>query len=78
MDFELKPVNDTGYVEIKHTLKYVKPTKNGKSSEESATKTPMFVDNFGYLTCSQQDQTTWVPNEKGDLMVRPVSPIKGK
>jgi hypothetical protein len=34
--FELSQIGDSSSVQVKHTLKYVKPTKNGKVSEENA------------------------------------------
>jgi hypothetical protein len=53
---EFDQIGDSSSVQIKHTLKYTKPTKNGKQSEENTTTTPMYVDNLGYLTISPQTQ----------------------
>lgn len=62
---KVKPVNENGYVEVEHGMKFIKPTKSGKSSEEAATKTPMFADNLGYLTLNRQDQDDLFPKETG-------------
>lgn len=53
---DLDRIGDSSSVQVKHTLKYVKPTKNGKSSEENSTSTPMYVDREGYLTISPETQ----------------------
>jgi hypothetical protein len=54
--FELDRIGETSSVQVKHTLKYTKPTKNGKTTEENTTSTAMYVDNLGYLTISPQTQ----------------------
>ena len=53
---DLDLIGDSSSVQVKHTLKYTKPTKNGKSSEENTTTTPMYVDREGYLTISPETQ----------------------
>lgn len=53
---DLGRIGDSSSVQVNHTLKYVKPTKNGKSVEENSTSTPMYVDNLGYLTIHPQTQ----------------------
>jgi len=53
---DLDQIGDSSSVQIKHTLKYSRPTKNGKTSEENTTSTPMYTDNLGYLTISPQTQ----------------------
>jgi len=54
--FDLEPIGESSSVQVKHTLKYVKPTRNGKSSEENTTSTPMHVGKEGYLTISPELQ----------------------
>lgn len=54
LTFELDQIGDSSSVQVKHTLKYTKPTKRGKSSEEDATTTPMYVDKDGFLTISPE------------------------
>lgn len=53
---DLEQIGASSSVQVKHTLKYVKPTANGKSSEENTTSTPMYVNNLGYLSISPQTQ----------------------
>ena len=53
---DLEQIGDSSSVQVKHTLKYSKPTKNGKATEENTTSTPMYVDGNGYLTISPQTQ----------------------
>ncbi len=53
---DLEQIGDSSSVQIKHTVKFVQPTKNGKASEENTTSTPMYVNNLGYLTVSPQTQ----------------------
>ncbi|PPK72647.1 hypothetical protein B0F88_10380 [Methylobacter tundripaludum] len=53
---DLDRIGDSSSVQIKHTLKFSRPTKNGKTSEENTTSTPMYADNLGYLTISPQTQ----------------------
>jgi len=53
---DLEQIGDSSSVQTKHTLKYARPTKNGKTTEENATSTPMYVDNLGYMTISPQTQ----------------------
>lgn len=54
--FDLEPIGDSSSVQVKHTLKYCKPTKNGKQSEENTTSTPMYVGKDGFLTISPELQ----------------------
>ncbi|WP_197026935.1 hypothetical protein [Methylomonas sp. 11b] len=41
---------------MNHTLKFSKPTRRGKATEEMTTSTPMYVNNLGCLTISPQTQ----------------------
>ena len=54
---DLDQIGDSSSVQVKHTLKFNKPTKNGKATEENTTSTAMYVDKDGYLTISLQTQT---------------------
>jgi hypothetical protein len=56
MIFDLKQIGDSSSVAVSHTLKYSKPTTNGKMSEENKTVTPMYVNRDGYLTISPELQ----------------------
>lgn len=67
---ELDRIGDSSSVKVKHTLKYVKPTTNGKMAEENTTSTPMYVDNLGYLTISPQTQDDLFKTNGGDNIAR--------
>ena len=54
---ELEQLGDSDSVKVKHTLKYCKPTRNGKAVEENTTTTPMYVNKDGFLTISPELQT---------------------
>jgi len=54
--FELNQIGDSDSVQVKHTLKYSKPTRNGKATEENTTTTPMYVNKDGFLTISPELQ----------------------
>ncbi|TPQ24912.1 hypothetical protein [Methylomonas koyamae] len=56
IEIELDKIGDSSSVTVAHTLKVSKPTKRGKATEEDTTSTPMYVDNFGYLTIAPQTQ----------------------
>ena len=66
---DLDRIGDSSSVQVKHTLKYLKPTKNGKYTEESTTSTPMYVGKEGYLTIS--------PETQEDVFKNNISKIKG-
>ncbi|WP_347989470.1 hypothetical protein [Methylomonas sp. AM2-LC] len=54
IQIDLEQIGNSSSVTVKHTVKYAQPTRNGKSSEEATTSTPMYVNNLGYLTINQQ------------------------
>lgn len=72
LDFD--PIGESDSVKVKHTLKYNRPTKNGKQTEENATTTPMYVNREGYLTISPQLQEDLFKNNQSDNVVN----LKGK
>lgn len=49
----LEHIPGTHQVHIAHEIKFSKPTSTGKSSEETAGKTAMFVGKFGALSLAQ-------------------------
>lgn len=59
IEFDLKQIGETQQVNVKHTLKYVKPTKRGKATEEDATQTPLYVAKNGDLALFHHDQATF-------------------
>lgn len=71
--FEMSQIGDSHSVQVKHTLKYSKPTRNGKATEENATSTPMYVNKDGFLTISPELQADLFNADKNN-----VTSIKGK
>lgn len=65
--FEFSQIGDSSSVQVKHTLKYVKPTKNGKVSEENATSTPLYVNKDGFLTISPELQADLFYADKNNV-----------
>lgn len=47
---DMEQIATSNQVNLTHSLKYVKPTANGKVVEENATETPMHVGRGGKLT----------------------------
>lgn len=67
---DLDQIGDSQSVQVKHTLKFNKPTKNGKATEENTTSTPMYVDKDGYLTISPQTQSDLFAADKSNNVTR--------
>lgn len=67
---DLERIGDSSSVQVKHTLKYSKPTKNGKATEENTTTTPMYVDREGYLTISPETQNDLFKADKSNNVTR--------
>lgn len=54
--FDLKQIASSLQVNVSHSLKFVRPTGNGKVTEENATATPMHVGVGGKLTLFPEKQ----------------------
>jgi hypothetical protein len=54
--FDLKQIATSNQVNVSHKLIYVKPTGNGKVTEENVTATPMHVGPGGKLTLFPENQ----------------------
>lgn len=54
--FDLEQIANSNQVNLHHSLKYVKPTGNGKLTEENTTATPMHVGVGGKLTLFPENQ----------------------
>lgn len=50
LTFDVKQIGTSNQVNIKHHIKTVKPTANGKVTEENSTETPVYVGTGGTLT----------------------------
>ena len=56
LEFEVKPITGTHQVHVTHTLKFTRPTADGKASEEVTRKTALHVGKFGRLTLAPENQ----------------------
>ena len=59
IEFDMKQIGETQQVNMKHTLKFTKPTHRGKATEEDATETPLYVATNGDLALFHHDQSTF-------------------
>lgn len=50
LTFDVKQIGTSNQVHIKHSIKMIKPTPNGKVTEENSTETPVYVGTGGALT----------------------------
>jgi len=55
--FTFQRLKGTQQVDVKHDLKFVKPTADGKSSEHATRSTVMHVGKYGKLTIVPESQT---------------------
>lgn len=53
---DLKRIAASHQVTVKHSVKFVRPTMNGKVTEENATETPLYVGVNGKLTVTPDTQ----------------------
>jgi hypothetical protein len=65
--FAFKRIPGTAQVHCSHTLKFVRPTMDGKSGEEETRVTPLFVGKFGKLTIAPENQMSFLNNKTGEV-----------
>lgn len=58
--FTLSKIKQTSQVSIKHSLKFSKPTSQGKTAEEASHTTPMHVGRFGALSITPHAQMDYI------------------
>jgi hypothetical protein len=66
LTFDLKQIGTSNQVNIRHTIKYAKPTPNGKVTEENVTETPVYVGVGGKLST--------LPDRQGPMFNKDGSP----
>jgi len=54
--FDIKQIANSRQVAMKHKLSFIRPTNNGKTSEENTTETPLHVGVRGKLTLFPESQ----------------------
>lgn len=61
--FVFERIKGTQQVQCKHTLKFNRPTMDGKAGEEEARTTPMHVGKFGKLTLAPENQLSFIDRQ---------------
>ena len=62
-----KKIPGTAQVHIEHTLKFVRPTMNGKAGEEEKRTTALFVGQYGSLSLAPANQIEFLDRKTNDL-----------
>lgn len=60
LKFSFKKIPGTHQVHCEHSLKFVKPTLDGKSGEEEKRSTPLHVGKFGRLSIAPENQLAFL------------------
>lgn len=64
--FSFKKIPGTSQVHVEHSLKYSKPTLDGKAGEEEKRTTPMHVGKYGKLSLAPENQLSFM-DRQGNL-----------
>lgn len=62
--FSFKRIPGTAQVHCEHTLKFSRPTADGKAGEEEKRITPLHVGKFGRLTIAPENQLSMFASDK--------------
>ena len=65
--FTFKKIPGTSQVHCEHTLKFTRPTMDGKAGEEEKRITPMHVGKFGRLTLAPENQMEFIDRKTGEI-----------
>lgn len=58
-----KKIPGTSQVHVTHTMKFSKPTMDGKAGEEESRTTALHVGKFGKLTLAPENQMTFLDRD---------------
>lgn len=64
--FDIKQIASSHQVAVKHKLAFVRPTNNGRRTEENTTETPLHVGVAGKLTLYPESQPDMFRRESAD------------
>lgn len=64
IELDFAHIKKTQQVNIKHSLKFLRPTMDGEASEKVARETVMHVGKFGKLTVMPESQMDLIPKGK--------------
>ena len=65
--FTFKKIPGTSQVHCEHTLKFTRPTMDGKAGEEETRTTPLHVGKFGRLTLAPENQMSFIDRHTGEI-----------
>ena len=60
INLKFKKIPGTSQVHCEHTLKFTRPTLDGKASEEEKRTTPLHVGKFGKLSIAPENQMAFL------------------
>lgn len=63
VNFEIEKIPGTGQMRVNHTIKFQRPTLDGKKIEEVTRSTAMHVGRFGKLSLMPENQTKMVERD---------------
>lgn len=64
-----KRIPGTTQVHCEHTLKFSRPTMDGKAGEEEKRTTALHVGKYGKLSVAPENQMSFVDRKTGEVMV---------
>jgi len=67
--FTFKKIPGTCQVQCEHTLKFSRPTADGKAGEEEKRTTPLHVGKYGRLSLAPENQMSFVDRKTGEITV---------
>ena len=65
---KFKKIPGTTQVHCEHTLKFTRPTMDGKVSEEEKRTTPLHVGKYGRLSIAPENQMSFVDRKTGEII----------
>jgi hypothetical protein len=67
VSFKFERIKGSGQVHCKHELKFIRPTLDGKASEEENRSTPLHVGKNGRLTLMPESQMSFIDKRTGEI-----------
>ena len=67
LKFSFKKIPGTAQVHVEHTLKFSRPTLDGKAGEEEKRTTALFVGKYGKLSLAPETQIEYIDRKSGEI-----------
>lgn len=67
LDLKFTRIPGTHQVHCEHSLKFSRPTINGKASEEEKRTTALHVGKFGRLSLAPENQMSFLDKQTGEI-----------